>query len=176
MFLMYVSLVTFHSRWNIYLGVISWGFGEIASRILSSSIVTPKGTLLRRTASFEPSCLFMRRAIQPVRDCEKEVIKTRNLLSGYISRMLGDTPVEPMVMKVCTFVKIVNVKIYTTFAVNMWKEFGFWKEPNSGLSYRNLPGHLQHCAGMWKATCVWNVCICAFLKGVTCDNAKTCGI
>jgi hypothetical protein len=36
---------------------------------------TPKGTSLRQTASFEPSCMFVRRSVRPLRDCEKKIQK-----------------------------------------------------------------------------------------------------
>jgi hypothetical protein len=74
---------------------------------------TPKGTSLRQTASFEPSCMFVRRSVQPLRDCEKKYkkikikiknIKTKKSQSRYISRMRGGALIQPIAMEVCTSV------------------------------------------------------------------------
>jgi hypothetical protein len=69
---------------------------------------TPKGTSLRRTASFEPSCMFMRRSVRPLRDCEKKNtkknIKGKKSQSRYISRMRGSALIQPIAMEVCTSV------------------------------------------------------------------------
>jgi hypothetical protein len=58
---------------------------------------TPKtGTYLRQTASFEASCMLVRRSVRPVRDCEKNIFKIsffkyqkKKSQSRYISRMRG---------------------------------------------------------------------------------------
>jgi hypothetical protein len=36
---------------------------------------TLNGTSLRETASFEPSCMFVRRSVRPLRDSEKKIQK-----------------------------------------------------------------------------------------------------
>jgi hypothetical protein len=71
---------------------------------------TPKGTSLRETASFEPSCMFVRRSIRPLRDCEKKIqkkeknIKRKKSQSRYISRMRGGALIQPIATEVCTSV------------------------------------------------------------------------
>jgi hypothetical protein len=74
---------------------------------------TPKGTSLRQTASFEPSCMFVRRSVRPLRDCEKKIqkkIKNKKISkekksqSRYISRMRGGALIQPIAMEVCTSV------------------------------------------------------------------------
>jgi Mg2+ and Co2+ transporter CorA len=73
---------------------------------------TPKGTSLRQTASFEPSCMFVRRSVRPLRDCEKKIQKNKNKKlskekksqSRYISRMRGGALIQPIAMEVCTSV------------------------------------------------------------------------
>jgi hypothetical protein len=73
---------------------------------------TLKGTSLRQTASFEPSCMFVRRSVRPLRDCEKKIQKIQNKKiskekksqSRYISRMRGGALIQPIAMEVCTSV------------------------------------------------------------------------
>jgi hypothetical protein len=71
---------------------------------------TPKGTSLRQTASFEPSCMFVRRSVRPLRDCEKKLQKNKKISkekksqNRYISRMRGGALIEPIAMEVCTSV------------------------------------------------------------------------
>jgi hypothetical protein len=73
---------------------------------------TPKSTSLRQTASFEPSCMFVRRSVRPLRDCEKKIQKKENKKiskekmsqSRYISRMRGGALIQPIAMEVCTSV------------------------------------------------------------------------
>jgi hypothetical protein len=73
---------------------------------------TPKGTSLRQTASFEPSCMFAQRSVRPLRDCEKKIQKNKNKKiskekksqSRYISRMRGGALIQPIAMEVCTSV------------------------------------------------------------------------
>jgi hypothetical protein len=72
---------------------------------------TPKGTSLRQTASFEPSYMFVRRSVRPLRDCEKKYEKRKKKLSKekksqsrYISRMRGGALIQPIAMEDCTSV------------------------------------------------------------------------
>jgi Mg2+ and Co2+ transporter CorA len=73
---------------------------------------TPKSTSLRQTASFEPSCMFVRRSVRSLRDCEKKIQKKENKKiskekksqSRYISRMRGGALIQPIAIEVCTSV------------------------------------------------------------------------
>jgi hypothetical protein len=60
--------------------------------------------------------MFVRRSVRPLRDCEKkiqkknkEISKEKKSQSCYISRMRGGALIQPIVMEVCTSVKVTNV-------------------------------------------------------------------
>jgi hypothetical protein len=76
-----------------------------------------KGTSLRQTASFKPSCMFVRRSVRPLRDCEKNIQKnskkkvTKSLYFTYAWGAL----IQPIAMEVCTFVEVTNIINHANF-------------------------------------------------------------
>jgi hypothetical protein len=77
------SYSTFSFRLEIPIGAeILGAFWGILDPLVHAYInETPKGTSLRQTASFEPSCMFVRRSVRPLRDCEK-----KNLTKKYYQK------------------------------------------------------------------------------------------
>jgi hypothetical protein len=74
------SYSTFSFRLEIPIGAEILGVLGILDPLVHAHInETPKGTSLRQTASFEPSCMFVRRSVRPLRDCEKKIQKKRKL-------------------------------------------------------------------------------------------------
>jgi hypothetical protein len=74
-----------------------------------------KDTALRQSASFEISCMFVRRSVRPLRDCEKKyqknISKEKKSLSRYTSRMRGGALIQPIAMEVGTSVKVTSIMV-----------------------------------------------------------------
>jgi hypothetical protein len=115
-----------------------------------------KGTSLRQTASFEPSCIFVRRSVRPLRDCEKKIQikhqKKKVTKSLYFTYAWGRSyPTD------CNESLHIGLGHQRNQSCNfLWlqvKGFGFCEGSNIGFSHRKLTWPLQHCLALPR----WNV-------------------
>lgn len=121
-------------------------------KMLSGNILMPICTSMRHTASSEPSCTFERRAVRPIRECEKNILKKRRI--SYTSYTCGGAPIKPM--KVCALVKVASVIIYANFCIFTLKSLvstedwiqAFPTGPYYG--HNNTAKHLPY--GMWSCS------------------------
>jgi hypothetical protein len=102
---------------------------------------------------FKPSCMFVRRSVRSLRDCEKKIeknkikknVKIKKSQSRYISRMRGGRPY--------TTDRNGSLQIglgqqrYQSckFLCLSVKGFGLYKGSNIGFFHRKLTWPLQHC-------------------------------
>lgn len=105
----FVFAYKFHSWKNFG----SWVF--LDSLMLLDINKTQKGTALGQTASFEPSCVLVRRSIRAVLDCEKKYFfykfKRKKSESLYNTCVLSrrDALTLSIVTEVCTCVTVIDV-------------------------------------------------------------------
>ena len=78
--------------------------------MLNLNFVTPKGTSLRETASYEPSCVEISSVVFPVEDGKKKG-KGRHKKSRkrYMSPIRGEAPRKWIFTKFCTSGDMLNV-------------------------------------------------------------------
>jgi hypothetical protein len=84
----------------------------------------PKGTSLRQTALFEPSCMILRRLVRPGREPRKpEKMKTKKSQVRYISCMhTGETPL-PIEIIIILFRNLPDVINYAKFCFDCIRGF-----------------------------------------------------
>jgi hypothetical protein len=129
---------------------------------LRTSTRPRKRTSLRQTASFEPSSMFVRRSVRPLRDCEKKNTKkyqkkkvTKSLYFTYAWGRPYSTD--------CNGSWHIGLghQHYQSYKF-LWLEvkgFGFCEGSNLGFSHRKLTWPLQHCLALtrWHVKIIYNI-------------------
>jgi hypothetical protein len=111
---------------------------------------TPIRTSLHQTASFEPSCMFVRLSVRPLRDCEKKIQKKKKYQKKKVTKSLYFTYAwgRPYPTDCNGSWHIGLGQQRNQSCKFLWlyvKGFGFCEGSNIGFSHRKLTWSLQHC-------------------------------
>jgi hypothetical protein len=115
---------------------------------------TPKGTSLRQTASFEPSCMFVWRCVRPLRDCEKKIQKkNKKYQKKKVTKSLYFTYAwgrpYPTDCNGSLHIGLGHQRNQSCKFMWLYVEgFGFCEGSNIGFSHRKLTWPLQHCLAL----------------------------